>query len=397
MQTKIAESKVTAATKAAEKTGAHKPDATAEAEASAAAALTSDGAAALLALDLGGSETPAPESEVQPSAEGAEPVKEEEVQPGEGEPTEGEPVEGEPVEGELVEGEPTEGEPAEGEPTDELPEHFVQILEDAKAGKGVKEIAKRINAVVGQRENEKRLREAAEAKAADLETQLSQARTHQVRPPNGIEEMEEPQLARLEGNASRMRDLVETHLKDPEALNDAEKKILENYMTNEGLETPAQLRRKLREISGLLDKDIPARREGMKQYQKVSGESEIQLKALAPEAFEKANPIAVVADKVSQDFPEIKRSPHWRLAATAYAIGFQELKKRADKLKPAAAAAAAKPAAKAPPKLPIAPRTTPAPTVPAKKVQNAALIQKAHTTNSSDDMAAALAAELNGG
>lgn len=403
MQNKSTDVKATAAAKAAEKTGAHKsaPDAQGAAATAAEDTLSSEGISRLFAQELGDETITDPgeqAAEVQPGAEEQTSQEEESaVEETKELPTE-ENVAAEEAEAaktaeeEEAEKAAAEAEGEAGKEAKELPEHFLEILDDLKAGAGVKDIARRIDKVVGQREAEKRLREQAEAKAQQLEIQLTQAQAGS-RPPSGIDLMEETDLEKLEGNASRIRDAVENYLDD--VATPAERKIVEDYMESERLETPAQLRRQLRTIASVLDKQIPARRTQLKEFRQVETQSEANLKQLAPWAFDKTHPGYAEIQRVKAAFPELKRSPAHTFAAAAYVVGMTVLLSEQAKTTAKPAATVEKPAAKPPPKLPGAPKVAPAAALPPKKVVQEAQIQKANQRNPSpDDVAAALMADM---
>jgi hypothetical protein len=262
---------------------------------------------------------------------------------GDRKPEDDESEDGESEDGESEDGESEDGESEDGESEDGESEEDEESEDDEDAKGSIPR--KRFDKVVAQRNEAREKLEAAEAAKAeaervkaDAEKRAQALEAERVVPAPSREDplsefTEAESLDRLEENARELRDWLELNPEGGEYRFSGAKEPVE-ISEDRAKQLRLQVRRDL-------EQHIPKRREYLKQDRELSGR-------VAEEAFpalkDKHSEFSGKVHEVIRSFPEIKRLPGHRLAASYYALGMMAFEKHGNRAFDVVVKGAAKPA-----------------------------------------------------
>jgi hypothetical protein len=243
-------------------------------------------------------------------------------------------------------------------------------------------VQKRIDKLTAQKkehaelaETEKMAREQAEARVAELETELAEAKAGgtpaaPLDPQHELLAAEsEADIAAYEAKLTAYEDFIDEHIDEGYTPDDPEK---EGY-------TPAQLRKMQRTLNRERATLIPKARAALKQRTEANAEA----KALYPDLFKPNSEMSVKAKAILADVPALKALPN------AMILLGDALAKAAERAKPAAKKA---PAKKEPPAVPV-PAATPKPQKEAPRTKpNVDMTKIEESGGDADSLAAGVAA-----
>jgi hypothetical protein len=295
--------------------------------------LTSEGVASLLKSSF---------AEDSPEAEEAQPEAEHNDETEREKPTEGnegnqeDGTEQTPVasEGETEpEQTPAASEEQEEQPAAELPEALqTAINEWEEQGGGELPAAlqalveKRIGKLTGQREEERRAREAAEAQVRQLTEEVSQLRSDPRRVPQaGTPLTDERSLNDLARSAEALVADAENVLDG--TANEEEAERIRRFMESEHLDNNG-LKHRVRELNRWLSGEVPKQKQQIQQFRAAEAQAAPIAKRFFPWLEKKDTPEYGMAQEVLRLVPELRtRTPAHQVALGVYVLGLKEFEK----------------------------------------------------------------------
>nr|WP_294577570.1 hypothetical protein [uncultured Rhodopila sp.] len=292
--------------------------------------LTSEGVTSLLMSGL--AEEPAEGDEAQPKAEDNDDTEERKPEAAT-EANEEAGEEQEPEAEKTPEGEEREAGEA-GEETPELPAALEQAISEwEESGKGELPpalqglVERRIGKLTGQREEERRAREAAEAQVRQLTDEVTQLRQDPrraaaaagspVTDPKALEELAHSAES-LVADAENVLDGTAS---------EEETQRIQRFMESEHLDQ-AGLKRRVRELNKWLTGEVPKQKQAIQQFRAAEAQAAPIAKKFFPWLDQKDSPEYGMAQEVLGLMPELRtRTPAHRVALGVYVLGLKEFQK----------------------------------------------------------------------
>lgn len=187
-------------------------------------------------------------------------------------------------------------------------------------------VDRRIGRLTGQREQERTAREAAEARATELEARLTAAESKEQGagsqsqiPGPGTEK----ELGEMERAANGLLADAENYL-DETATEDEVKRV-EAFMGGQHMDKNA-LKRFSRDISRWINQELPKQRQALASFKADEAKLEPEARKLFPWLWDKASKEYGQAQDVLRVMPDlVRRTPGHRMALGIYVLGLKAL------------------------------------------------------------------------